>query len=461
MGAADRSRNPRAFVRPHPALIVLCLVACGSDDSISTRKASDELRPDAGPDQSVLTGEGVSLDGSGSTGSGALRYEWESLSSRIQLENANSPMVHFTAAEAGVFPFLLWISSSRFADTWVSDHVVITVKGSFDPPSDLGSMISVPAGISVLGVDPTQIPDIRFGHRESAGYVGEAPGQVIILSAFQIDRYEVTNSEYRKFLQADQREHDFGNLEDFGGDLQPVVGVTWEDAAAYCESLGKRLPTEAEWERAARGGIDTGSFNSNFDTVVRRFRSAFDSAESQADFRDSDSGERFEADILELLRETVFTAGVRDLYPWGSDDPDAAWLNFGGEISGNVRRTVDVGSYVLGRSDAGAYDMAGNVWEWTSDWYDERLYLGIERDIARELGRFINTTERNNATFGEITLETITRADPATPAAADRTPHRAIRGGSWIDDAASVRSVTRGSMDPSQRSTNVGFRCAR
>ena len=436
-------------------------MACGSDDSISTRKAVDELRPDAGPDQSVLTSARVTLDGSASAGSGDLLFEWESLSSRVQLENANSSTVQFTTTEAGVFPFLLWMSSSRFPDTWVSDHVVVTVKESLDPPSDLGSMISVAAGLSVLGVDPTQIPDIRFGRRESAGYVGEAPGQMIILSAFQIDRYEVTNSEYREFLQPDQRAHDFGNLAEFGGDLQPVVGVAWEDAVAYCESLGKRLPTEAEWERAARGGVNAATFNSSFDAIVRRYRSAFDSAASQADLRDSDAGETFEADILNLLNQTVITAGVRDLYPWGSADPDAAQLNFGGEISGNVRRTVDVGSYVRGRSDAGAYDMAGNVWEWTSDWYDERLYVGIERTIGTALGRFVNTTERNNATFGDITLEIISVADPANPTAAARTPQRTIRGGSWIDDAASVRSVTRGSMDPSLRATHVGFRCAR
>jgi len=432
--------------------MLLCLCGCGSDDAISTRQASEKLRPDAGEDQTVLVGETVTLDGSASAGSGgALRYQWESLSERIQLEDPSTPVVHFTAVEPGVFPFLLWVSSRGFADTWVSSHVVVTVKASQAAPADLGEMESIPAGYTVVGLDAERVEDVRFEK--------DAPGQVIYLDVFQIDKYEVTNAEYREFLEANPRPHDFGRLPDFDGDLQPVIGVTWEDAQAYCEWRGKRLPSEFEWERAARG-FDARRAVTRFNQVVARYREAFDAAASRNAFRDSDASDVFQEEVLAMLAETVAEGGAA-LYPWGEDRPDAAQANFGGEVAGNVRRTVEVGSYPLGRGSLGVYEMAGNVWEWTADWYDASLYEQMLKEIGRDLGGVVRDVEKGKQSndFPEFSLQDVV---PVSPQGGDEeTGAKIIRGGSWIDGALNLRSTTRGAVGPSTRANHIGFRCAR
>ena len=107
--------------------LTLALAGCGSDDSISTRNAAEKLRPDAGADQSVAVGAAVTLDGSASTGSGvALRYRWESVSDRVQLENQDAAVTSFTALEPGVFPFLLWISNKSFHTAIIDSEKIIS-----------------------------------------------------------------------------------------------------------------------------------------------------------------------------------------------------------------------------------------------------------------------------------------------------------------------------------------------
>jgi formylglycine-generating enzyme required for sulfatase activity len=153
----------------------------------------------------------------------------------------------------------------------------------------------------------------------------EYPQHTVTLSAFTIDRFEVTNEKYQSCVQAGccepptyngsytGREHYYGSVDFYD---YPVIFVTWEMAAQYCAGLDKRLPTEAEWEYAARG----------------------------------DDGRTF---------------------PWGSDSPSVTEANFGGAQDGD---TEAVGSYVDGASPFGAEDMAGNVWEWVADWYDRDYY---------------------------------------------------------------------------------------
>ncbi len=168
-------------------------------------------------------------------------------------------------------------------------------------------MVHVPAGEFLMGSkdDPDADDD-------------EYPQHTVYVSEFWIDKTEVTNEQYSRCVTAgDCQASEYANGERFNGADLPVVGVSWHDAQAYCEWSGKRLPTEAEWEKAARG-----------------------------------------------------TDGRK--YPWG-DDFDSSKVNFYGTDDG-YEYTAPVGSYPEGASPYGALDMAGNVWEWCQDWYDADYY---------------------------------------------------------------------------------------
>ncbi len=166
---------------------------------------------------------------------------------------------------------------------------------------DGAEMVLVPAGEFWMGSD--DFPQEKPRHR-------------VYLDAYSIDKYEVTNSLYKRFMEATGRKApDYWNDSTWNGPTQPVVGVSWHDAEAYCRWAGKRLPTEAEWEKAARG-----------------------------------------------------TDGRR--YPWG-DQWDSSRANSG---ESKIGKTVPVGSYPGGVSPYGAHDLAGNVWEWVADWYDADYY---------------------------------------------------------------------------------------
>jgi formylglycine-generating enzyme required for sulfatase activity len=147
----------------------------------------------------------------------------------------------------------------------------------------------------------------------------EQPRRTVVLSAFFIDRDEVTRGEYLRCVRAGACKPATGGVEhDEAISRVPVTHVSWFDADAYCRFVGKRLPTEAEWERAARG-----------------------------------------------------TDGR--VYPWG-DAPDCArgnWGNYDGEgaCPRNPGRPVEVGRY-----GGEIHDLAGNVWEWVADWYDAGYY---------------------------------------------------------------------------------------
>jgi formylglycine-generating enzyme required for sulfatase activity len=135
-------------------------------------------------------------------------------------------------------------------------------------------------------------------------------------SSFYMDMYEVTNAQYRKFVRATgHREPQYWHNSEYNQPNQPVIGVSWHDATAYAKWAGKRLPSEAEWEYAARGGL----------------------------------------------------AGQR--YVWGDETPTAERANYGS----NVGKPTAVGSYPA--NGYGLYDMAGNVGEWCQDWYNsDRKY---------------------------------------------------------------------------------------
>jgi formylglycine-generating enzyme required for sulfatase activity len=208
-------------------------------------------------------------------------------------------------------------------------------------------------GLCVPDTDDLSVAAGTFDMGVSGGV--DVPLHSVTLSAFFLDRTEVTNAQYQACVDAgccarptydgsySGREPYFGNLR-YGS--YPVVFVTWEQARQYCEGLGKRLPTEAQWEFAARG----------------------------ADGR---------------------------TYPWGSATPTAANAQFGQGLDGD---TAAVGMHTAGISPAGAEDMAGNVWEWVADWYSATYYTaspgtdpaGPADGIARVVrgGSFGSTAEQ-------------------------------------------------------------------
>ena len=177
------------------------------------------------------------------------------------------------------------------------------------------------AGLLATG-DMVPVPAGPFLRGDDGGEADERPRRRLVLSAFVIDRTEVSRGAYAACVVAGRCPPPAGGP---GAADLPVTGVTWDEARAFCAFVGKRLPTEAEWEKAARGG----------------------------------DGRR---------------------YPWG-EEFSCARGNFGsfdGEgrcaAEGAPGRPVPVGQAPRGASPYGALDMAGNVWEWVADRYDARYY---------------------------------------------------------------------------------------
>jgi ribose transport system permease protein len=208
------------------------------------------------------------------------------------------------------------------------------------PVTDI--MVEVPAGPFTMGSD--------------TGAEDEAPAHQVDLSAFEIDVFELSNADFAQFVEATgyqtdaEKEGRTRNWRDAaeGKDNHPVVFVSWNDAVAYCQWIGKRLPTEAEWEKAARG-----------------------------------------------------TEGRT--YPWGEE-----WApSFANVKETGLRGTAAVGSFGSGASPYGVEDMAGNVWEWVADWYQaypdsdyQSDYFGQRFRVLRggawfDTADFVRTAVRN------------------------------------------------------------------
>lgn len=239
-------------------------------------------------------------------------------------------------------------------------------------------MILIPAGEFMMGSD--------------GGTKDERPMHQVFLNAFYINKFEVTNAEYYKFWLADGGEnsqHTPSGFSDEFGEVKwpkvaiskpnyPVVGVSWFEAEAYAKWAKRRLPTEAEWEKAARGA----------DARFWPWGNAFD---------------------LKIANKTSH-ANIWN----GKDQYDNS--------------PAPVGSYITGKSPYGIMDMAGNVWEWTADWYDEFYY---------------NKSERSNPKGPKVGC------------------WRVLRGGSWINNADSTLTINRWGGYPTMKTSFVGFRTAK
>ena len=240
---------------------------------------------------------------------------------------------------------------------------VLGVGSTMLSEKDGMTMVYVPAGECQMGSDQ---------------YDDEKPIHTVYLDAYWIDQTEVTNALYAQCVadgacdapaksKSNTHSSYYGNPE---FDNYPVLYVSWGAANTYCAWAGRRLPSEAEWEKAAGWDAD---------------------AQSQR------------------------------TYPWGSEI-NSAYANYGL----NVGDTTRVGSYESGQSFYGAYDMAGNVWEWTSS-------LPKSYPYSAQDGR-----------------EDLLSSDS-----------RVLRGGSWGDVGSYLRSASRIGLYPTDTSSVIGFRCAR
>ncbi|MEE4195213.1 MAG: SUMF1/EgtB/PvdO family nonheme iron enzyme [Anaerolineae bacterium] len=231
----------------------------------------------------------------------------------------------------------------------------------------------VPQGAFMMGSNDPQLNNAN-------------PVHSVVLPAFLIDKFEISNSQFAAFLN--QTQDYTTNGADWFGDADsgirlkqvegmwqpvsgfeqhPVVSISWFGAQAYCEWAGGRLPTEAEWEKAARG-----------------------------------------ADGL--------------IYPWGNQFEECRYAN----SYGCALDTTEIGSYPEGISPFGAFDMAGNVFEWTADWYGSEYYQ--------------NSPAEN-------------------PTGPDFGTERVMRGGSYYTYETDLQTAFRLYSDPTSMQRYTGFRC--
>lgn len=254
---------------------------------------------------------------------------------------------------------------------------------------DGSMMVKIPAGEFLMG--------------SNNGDSDERPVHKVYLDAYYIDKYEVTNTQFSQFLNEKGNQIEGGVewldidarhclIEYKNGKYQPkpgyenhaVIYVTWYGARAYARWAGKSLPSEAEWEKAARGSL------------------------------------------------------VGKRYPWGDRDPDGSQCNFADKntpyswsdkaADDGYSHTAPVGSYPP--NGYGLYDMAGNVWEWCSDWYDETYY---------------------------------SRSPYKNPQGPNNGSSRVHRGGCWVDSARDLRCASRSYCGTPDVACDcpLGFRCAK
>lgn len=235
----------------------------------------------------------------------------------------------------------------------------------FDSNGEESGMVFIPAGEFLMG--------------STDGKHDEQPPHQVYLDAFYIDRYETTGKDFEEYLTINLDQHP--TITGWSDRTvqpemakRPVFGLSWDRCNNYCAWRGKRLPTEAEWERAAAG------------TTHR-------------------------------------------IYPWGNEPPDSTRANWGkccAVLAGRV--LAEVGSYELGKTPEGVYDLAGNIAEWVYDWYDKNYYK--------------NSEYRN-------------------PKGPEKGKFHVIRGGAWNSYPHYMRSANRYGTNDGQDFYGIGCRCAK
>ncbi len=254
-------------------------------------------------------------------------------------------------------------------------------------------MVFVPGGEFAMGNADDRFPD-------------ELPPHVVDVDPFLIDERETTNAQYAAFVKATGHApplHWGGTAPPSGLDDFPVVNVTWQDARDYAAWAGKRLPTEVEWEKAARW---TEPEEVDRDEAIAK-KAAWDAMKAEIEKRI--------AALPSLDKGTEAPPELPNPWPWGPVwDPDRC-------ISGDHPERV--GTIPQGKSPIGCLDMAGNVWEWTADWY-KAYHPKVDCKY-----------------FGE--------------------KFRVVRGGSWKSDPDDMRTTNRSCYQPLTLMDDLGFRCAR
>jgi len=268
-----------------------------------------------------------------------------------------------------------------------------------------GSMLRIPGGLFQMGATAADLADECSAFRDgcrSDWFSASEPVHPVLLRSYYIDAHEVTNASYVEFLNQNgdsclgqpcidlmqsqlTQENDVFAI-DNAQSQTPVTGVSWYGAQAFCVWREGRLPTEAEWEKAAAWD----------DTVMRARRYPW------GDVFDGRLVNSCDSSCEEQQANAAFDDGYPDVGP--------------------------VASFPEGRSAFGLHDMAGNVWEWISDWYDPGYY--------------------------QVSAE-------ANPTGPQDGKDKVVRGGSWFDTGNFTAAAIRFPSAPANADGTIGFRCAR